>query len=323
MRQDRSKEGVRSSALWGKGSGRTAAVLLAFLLALLLPLAATAAPKPKQPKPPKKEEPVPTAPAALTAGLSAGLFAKAQANPDQTFEVIIQGRFDTKSKDVRQYIADVLNLTGHGRKLGHLKSFSVISGVSTELTGREILALARFSSILAITEDSPMVLDGPAENPAVWPYAVGAQKGWAGGTAKNLPAIAVVDSGIDASRSDFGGRVVANVNLTSLTANSAGDGRGHGTFVASIAAGSARGHYGVATRAPIVSLDVMDDNGMAMTSDVIAAADWLVANKDKYNIRVANFSLHTARPTTILFDPLNAAVERLWLSGVVVVASAT
>src|SRR5207237_296335 len=84
---------------------------------------------------------------------------------------------------------------------------------------------------------------------------------------------AIVDSGIDATRPDFGGRVISQVTLTTRTPNSPGDGRGHGTFVASLAAGGAHGYTGAAPRANLVSVDVMDDSGMAMTSDVIAAAD--------------------------------------------------
>ena len=61
---------------------------------------------------------------------------------------------------------------------------------------------------------------------------------------------------------------------------------------------------------------------MAMTRDVIAAADWILANKDQYNIRVANFSLHSASPASVFYDPLDRAVERLWFNGVVVVAAA-
>jgi serine protease AprX len=66
----------------------------------------------------------------------------------------------------------------------------------------------------------------------------------------------------------------------------------------------------------------MDDNGMAMTSDVIAAADWILANKSRYNIRVANFSLQATAPGTFMYDPLDKAVEKLWFNGVVVVAAA-
>ena len=112
------------------------------------------------------------------------------------------------------------------------------------------------------------------------------------------------------------------MNLSSLPGNSAGDGRGHGTFVAGIAAGNASRYAGASPGSKIVSIDVMDDTGMAMTRDVIAAADWILANKDKYNIRVANFSLHSASPASVFFDPLDRAVERLWFNGVVVVAAA-
>jgi serine protease AprX len=66
----------------------------------------------------------------------------------------------------------------------------------------------------------------------------------------------------------------------------------------------------------------MDDNGMAMTSDVIAAADWILQNKATYNIRVANFSLQGSQPASLAYDPLDKAVERLWFSGVVVVTAA-
>jgi serine protease AprX len=136
-----------------------------------------------------------------------------------------------------------------------------------------------------------------------------------------MPSIAFVDSGIDASRADFGGRVLAQLDLTSIENNSPGDGNGHGTLVAGLAAGSAPRHAGAAPTAGIVSLDVMDDQGMARTSDVIAAAQWILKNHRQYNIRVANFSLHSASPTSFRWDPLDKAVEKLWFAGVVVVAA--
>jgi serine protease AprX len=107
-----------------------------------------------------------------------------------------------------------------------------------------------------------------------------------------------------------------------LVPNSPGDGRGHGTFVAGIAAGNGPNYAGAAPAAKLVSLDVMDDNGMARTSDVIAAAGWIYNHKDEYNIRVANFSLHSTVPSNFTKDPLDKAVEKLWLSGVTVVAAA-
>ena len=116
--------------------------------------------------------------------------------------------------------------------------------------------------------------------------------------------------------------MLAQLDMTSLENNSPGDGNGHGTLVAGLAAGSAPGHAGADPTAGIVSLDVMDDQGMARTSDVIAAAQWILRNHRAYNIRVANFSLHSATPTSFRWDPLDKAVEKLWFDGVVVVAAA-
>ena len=164
----------------------------------------------------------------------------------------------------------------------------------------------------------PPLLDS---NGQLWPWATGAPVDWL----KQSPdagTIAVVDSGIDATKtSDFGSRILGQVNMTSLSPNSPGDGYGHGTFVGSIAAGAAPGYAGVAPKAELLSIDVMNDQGQATVGDVIKAADWILANKAKYNIKVANFSLHAVNKASILFDPLDQAVEKLWLNGVVVVAA--
>ena len=141
-------------------------------------------------------------------------------------------------------------------------------------------------------------------------------------TQLSTPTVAIVDSGIDASRADFGRRVLGQLNFTSTGPNSPGDGYGHGTFVAGIAAGAANGYAGVTPSANLLSLDVINDQGQATVSDVIAACDWILQNKATYDIRVANLSLHAASLGSLFFDPLDQAVEKLWLNGVVVVAAA-
>jgi serine protease AprX len=67
---------------------------------------------------------------------------------------------------------------------------------------------------------------------------------------------------------------------------------------------------------------VMDSNGQAKTSDVITACQWVLDHKAQYNIKVANFSLHSSYGTNFYRDPLDRAVEKLWFGGVVVVAAA-
>jgi serine protease AprX len=175
---------------------------------------------------------------------------------------------------------------------------------------------------VARSEPSEVVTGIPEPSPRFkqhWPYVSGVAEL---PEQPDPPTIAIVDSGIDAGRADFGDRVLEQVALTSNPDNQPGDGYGHGTAVASVAAGQAEGYVGAAPHAKLVSLDVLDDDGVANVSDVIAAADWIYENKDRLNIRVANFSLHGTTLASLVSDPLDKAVERLWLSGVVVVAAA-
>jgi serine protease AprX len=294
--------GSRSNALWGSGKRRTA-VLVALAGSLLVPIGAAAGPS-------KKTDPAPQA------FVGPNLLSAAQANGSKTFSVIVQGKGGNQAAKA---VADLLKIS-----LKSARTFSSIDGVALDLTGAQIVKLAGDKHVIAITPNAQVRLAAASTNNDKWPFVTGVFKYWAAGANPAAPAatIAVVDSGIDASRPEFAGRIVANVNLSTLPGNSPGDGRGHGTFVAGIAAGDYPGHTGAAPGAKIVSLDVMDDQGMARTSDVIAAADWILANKAKYGIRVANFSLHSSVANSFMYDPLDKAVERLWFGGVVVVAAA-
>ena len=237
----------------------------------------------------------------------------ARDNPNATLRVIVSS---SRGRSRAEQVVAGLGQVTIRRRLDSVGALAV------DMPARAVDALARARG-LEVVPDAPVRLSGYSSG-QLWPYASGAS--WLWGTdflpGPQAPTIAIVDSGIAKDRADFGGRVVADVDLSQLEGNSAGDGRGHGTFVAAIAAGSARGYAGVAPNAKLVSLDVMDDTGKALTSDVIAAAEWILAHKAEYNIRVANFSLHSTRASSFTRDPLNRAVERLWFSGVVVVAAA-
>lgn len=180
---------------------------------------------------------------------------------------------------------------------------------------------------LALSEPSAVVTAIPDALPRFkqhWPYVAGVASLISSpeGQALQPPTMAIVDSGIDANRADFGGRVIEQVTLTSRPDNQPGDGNGHGTAVASVAAGEAAGYTGAAPQAKLVSIDVLDDEAVANVSDVIAAADWIYQHHERLNIRVANFSLHGTSLASLVSDPLDKAVERLWLTGIVVVAAA-
>jgi serine protease AprX len=306
-----SKGETRSSALWGKG-GRGIVATLAVAMVMVTPMAAVAGSGSSG-----KGNGLD---ASVKAYLSPSLLRTAQLNPNATFNVIVQGSKGKSSSAVGSEVASARK-ANPGKGVGLRKQFKSINGVAAQLTGRQIANLARKPAIRSITTDAPVVLSS-YWNWQRWPYVSGVHTLWGSSSSANAPTIAIVDSGIEAGRNDFGGRVVAEVNLASRIPNSPGDGRGHGTFVAGIAAGSGPLYAGSSPRSNLVSIDVMDDAGAAMTRDVIAAADWILANKDRYNIRVANFSLHSGAWGSVFFDPLNHAVEKLWFNGVVVVAAA-
>src|SRR5438105_4034806 len=84
--------------------------------------------------------------------------------------------------------------------------------------------------LVAIAPDATLQTAGSVQklsNAQEWPYVSGVARFWGDAAAGKLqaPTIAVVDSGVDATRADFGGgRVVKQVSFTSLAPNAAGDG---------------------------------------------------------------------------------------------------
>ncbi len=314
----------RSSALWGRG-GRGVAVVLVIAFALLAPLAALADNGGK-----------PSKLSLVTAARSAGkpgqqgsyvppdLLKQAQANPGQRLPVIIQSASGASAA------AAAYSANGQGDGGTVARRLSLVNGVAVQLKAKWIMRLAKVPG-LTVTPDSLVETTAYGNgngngkyNTQLWPYVSGDAALWGSNwhAAPDAPTIAVVDSGLDASKKDFQGRAYPQVNLSSTTPNAQGDGDGHGTFVAGIAAGGNSGYTGASPSSHILPVRVMDDNGVARTSDVIAAAQWILANKDTYNIKVANFSLHSAAKTHFYLDPLDQAVEKLWLNGVVVVAAA-
>jgi Subtilase family/PKD domain/Viral BACON domain len=103
-------------------------------------------------------------------------------------------------------------------------------------------------------------------------------------------SVAVMDTGVDYTHSAFGsctspglpaGCRVAYVEDFG-TDDFTMDSSGHGTNVSGIV-------LGVAPDADILGLDVFD-GASAFTSDIEAAADWVIANRDVYNIVAVNMS---------------------------------
>ena len=96
------------------------------------------------------------------------------------------------------------------------------------------------------------------------------------------------------------------------------------THVAGIAAGngtSSGGKYaGIAPEANLAAVKILDAEGKGSAADVLAGVQWLIDNRERYNIRIANLSIGTADAGSS--DPLVRAVEAAWDAGIVMLVAA-
>jgi serine protease AprX len=140
--------------------------------------------------------------------------------------------------------------------------------------------------------------------------------------------IAVIDSGLTPGI-DFDGRILGFYDFSNGKPGVYGaafDDFGHGTHVAGLIASSGKSsdkrYAGIATRAKLLPLKVLDRNGAGFTSDVIRALEFAIANKDRFNIRIVNLSLGHPIYESAATDPLVQAVERAVRAGLIVVTAA-
>ncbi|MBT1096240.1 S8 family peptidase [Streptomyces sp. Tu102] len=115
----------------------------------------------------------------------------------------------------------------------------------------------------------------------------------------------VIDTGVRITHQQISGRAAYGYDAVDGD-TTASDGNGHGTHVATTIAGST---YGVAKKAKIVAVRVLDNSGSGTTAGVIAGIDWVTANHSGPS--VANMSLGGGASTT-----LDTAVRNSIASGV-------
>ena len=118
----------------------------------------------------------------------------------------------------------------------------------------------------------------------------------------------VIDTGLRYTHADFSGRAVFGADYSSAP-NGGVDCHGHGTHVAGTIGGET---YGVAKDVTLVGVRVLDCAGNASMVDVIAAVDWVTADRQLSPNKgaVANMSLGGGR-----FVALDLAVEGSILGG--------
>ncbi|MGO9804523.1 MAG: S8 family peptidase [Steroidobacteraceae bacterium] len=231
---------------------------------------------------------------------------------------------------------------------------SVIGAVSALLDERELAALhSTPAPFLNVYADAEVRASSAGTLPETYyPSEVEARNLQVGGVTGTGVTVAVVDSGLwsqhgpdQSAPGEAASRILAQYDviaassqpaaaqvlggLTSLVAANAtniNDLYGHGTHVTSIIASSGiatTGNFqGVAPGVNLVSVRVLNAQGVGTYSNVISGIQWVIAQRARYNIRVMNLSL-SAPPSSLYWqDPLNQAVMAAWNAGIVVVAAA-
>src|SRR6266567_1225309 len=215
-----------------------------------------------------------------------------------------------------------------GRVVG---SSSLLGASVAELTPAQIRTLANDPAIGRIHFDAAVKAasvngsDGsaPGTTPVVFQQTIGASEVWQSGDTGQGVTVAVLDTGIDNNASAFGGRVKARVDLIDPAHPAQGDPAGHGTHVAGIIAASHTfASPGVAPDASLVSVRVLNQNGNSRVSTVIRGLEWTIAHKNALGIRVVVMALGAPATSSYRDDPLAAAAEMAWRSGLVVVTAA-
>ncbi|MCO8307632.1 MULTISPECIES: S8 family peptidase [Streptomyces] len=126
--------------------------------------------------------------------------------------------------------------------------------------------------------------------------------------------IYVIDSGVRVSHEDFGGRARSGWDFVDDDPV-AEDGNGHGTHVAATAAGT---RYGVAKKAAVVAVRVLDDRGEGTVAQVLAGIDWVLRHARRP--AVVNLSLGAAAATPL--PEWDAAVRAGTAAGLVFTVAA-
>ncbi|TMF58711.1 MAG: hypothetical protein E6I19_01345 [Chloroflexi bacterium] len=270
--------------------------------------------------------------------IDASFLAEVLAAPTADFDVIVRSDPVDAEKHLdraaaRRIEAAAKSVTKQGGSLKH--ALAIVGGVSARLKGTGVLKLTRDKDIDYVVKDRQMraqfdpALDSAnARTPGI--LEVNAPQVWSqlGMTGQGV-GVAIVDSGVY-PHPDLAGRIVASIDFTTasptVSTTSTGDPGGHGTHVAGLVAGdgtlSGGAYTGVAPRANIINVRVIDASGSSNVSTILRGLQWVLANRTTYNIKVVNLSLGATPTGSYKSDLMATAAEVLNFAGVTVVVSA-
>ena len=213
----------------------------------------------------------------------------------------------------------------------------LIDSLVASLPEDSVAELQAESAIISIVPNASvrMAGNGSIDNPAPasdYPDVIGADLVWEAGVTGEGVTVAVVDTGL----SNHPGLLnkVNGVKLNRIAAwvdfvegsHSPRDPHGHGTHIAGIIANAQQGPdgewNGVAPGVRLVGVRVLDEDGYSDYATVIEGIEWVIENKEEFNIKVMNLSLVSTVEAPYWVDPLNQAVMQAWANGITVVVAA-
>ncbi|MFD4694387.1 S8 family peptidase [Streptomyces sp. NPDC058463] len=190
----------------------------------------------------------------------------------------------------------------------------VLHGFAASLTPAQLEKVRGTAGVQAVEENSEASLAPPATKKTAGARAAAASWGLdridqralpldsmynAAGTGAGVTAY-IVDTGIEAAHSEFGGRVGEGYD-------GIGDGRGaedcngHGTHVAGTVAGAT---YGVAGSASLVPVRVLNCEGSGTWAGIIAGLDWIAENAEPPSVVNASLGGPSSAAVDDAFDGL-------------------
>ncbi|MFJ9888075.1 S8 family peptidase [Streptomyces sp. NPDC091287] len=189
---------------------------------------------------------------------------------------------------------------------------SALNGYAVEASAAEAKKFAADPAVASVSQNRTFTVSATQNNPPSWGLDRIDQRSLPLDQRYTYPDKAgegvtayVIDTGVRISHSDFGGRAANGYDAIDND-NVAQDGHGHGTHVAGTVAGTA---HGVAKKAKIVGVRVLNNQGSGTTAQVVAGIDWVTANAVKP--AVANMSLGGGADAV-----LDAAVQRSIAAGI-------
>jgi len=189
---------------------------------------------------------------------------------------------------------------------------SALNGYTATLSATEAKRLAADPSVAAVEQNQTVHLADTTQSSAPWGLDRIDQAALPLSGTYTYPDSAgsgvtayVIDTGVRITHSQISGRASYGYDAVDGDTTAA-DGNGHGTHVATTIAGST---YGVAKKAKIVAVRVLDNAGSGTTAGVIAGIDWVTSNHSGPS--VANLSLGGGASST-----LDTAVRNSIASGV-------